>query len=237
MAPLSGCIVILITAEAEWKVTMGFYGVTNPESGPYASFRNTILVSGRTQPVVFVYSGSGKIAAAAASQFAVDHWCPSLLVNVGTCGGFDGDVAEGEVILAEQTAVYDICEQSGGQQIMEVRFTTNLKLPWQNPPYPLNAKPGVIVSADRDLVPVEIQSLREKFGAVAADWESAAVAHVVRTINNIECLIVRACSYIVGNAGSTIYGSSIAFELQVSKVMPPLLETLPEWLMMAGKSE
>ncbi len=234
MASPSGCIVIIITAEAEWKVTMGCYGVKNSDNGPYASFRKTIQVSNRTQPVVFVYSGSGKIAAAAASQFALDHWCPPLLVNVGTCGGFDGDVTEGDVILAERTAVYDICEQSGGQQNMELRFTTDLKLPWQNPPYPLNAKPGVIVSADRDLVPVEIPSLREKFGAMAADWESAAVAHVVRTINKIDCLILRTVSDVVGHTGSPIYGSNIVFERQVSKVMPPLLKTLPEWLRMAG---
>ena len=234
MTSPSGCIVILITAEAEWKVTMGYYGVKSPESGPYTSFRQTIKTSDRIHPVVFVYSGSGKIAAAAASQFAIDHWCPPLLVNIGTCGGFDGDVADGDVILVERTAVYDICERSGGQQGMEIRFTTDLKLPWQTPPYPLNAKPGVIVSADRDLVPVEIPSLREKFGAVAADWESAAVAHVVRAINQIDCLILRIVSDVVGDSGSPIYGSNIVFEHQVNKVMPLLLETLPEWLRMAG---
>jgi adenosylhomocysteine nucleosidase len=233
MASLSGGIVILINAEVEWRVALGYYGVESSGFGPYASFRQSINDSDRIHPVVFVYSGSGKIAAAAASQFALDHWHPHLLVNVGTCGGFDGDVAEGDVILAERTAAYDICERSGGQQIMEDRFTTALKLPWQNPPYPQNAKPGVIVSADRDLDPVEIPGLRERFGAMAADWESAAVAHVVRSINKIDCLILRTVSDVVGHTGSPIYGCDIVFERQVCKVLPPLLAALPEWLRIA----
>lgn len=233
MASLSGGIVIMINAEVEWRVALGYYGVESSGTGPYASFRQSINDSDRIHPVVFVYSGSGKIAAAAASQFAVDRWSPSLLVNVGTCGGFDGDVAEGDVILVQRTAVYDICEQSGGQQNMEARFTTDLKLPWQVPPFPMNAKPGIIVSADRDLVPAEIPDLRESFGAVAADWESASIAYVVRTINKIDCLILRSVSDVVGHAGSLIYESNTVFEHQVRKVLPPLLETLPEWLKMA----
>jgi adenosylhomocysteine nucleosidase len=233
MASPSGCVVVLITADEEWKVTMACYGVKRSDPGPYASFRQQISVSDRIQSIVFVHSGSGKIAAAAGSQFAIDHWRPTLIVNLGTCGGFDGDVAEGDVILAERTAVYDLCERSGGQEEMLERFTTDLKLPWQKSPYPLNAKPGVIVSADRDLDPAEIPRLRENFGAVAADWESAAVAHVVRDINKVDCLIVRTVSDVVGPAGSFIYGSDTVFERQVRKVLPPLLETLPEWLRMA----
>jgi len=234
MVASSGGIVILINAEAEWQVALGFYRVKNIDPGPYASFKQSIGATDRIQQVVFVYGGSGKIAAASASQFAIDHWNPNLLVNVGTCGGFEGDVIEGEVILAERTSVYDICERSGGQQNMERRFTTDTKLPWQIPPYPKNTKPGIIVSADRDLDPAEIPGLRERYGAIAADWESASVAYVVQTVNKVDCLILRAVSDVVGHAGSPIYGSNIVFEDRVRRVMPPLLEALPDWLRMAG---
>ena len=52
--------------------------------------------------VIFFQGGWGKIAAAASTQYVIDFWRPDLLVNLGTCGGFAGEIARGEIILVEK---------------------------------------------------------------------------------------------------------------------------------------
>lgn len=228
-------VVVIICSGTEWDLVVETYAAQErlERADAFEWFTKRLPVGGNLPPVAFVFSGAGKIDAASGTQFAIDRWQPSLVVNFGTCGGFDGDVDEGNVILAMRTAVYDIAECSDGQEEMEERFTTDLALPWLKPPYPLDVKPGVIISADRDLRPRDIPRLREHFNAVAADWESAAVAHVAKARNGTDCLIVRAVSDVVSASGSIIYGNKDCFREQVRKVMPPLLESLPDWLGMA----
>lgn len=227
--------VVLIAADAEWQVVRAeeHYRACRIGAGPFEWFRC------HGQPVVFVRSGCGKIGAAAAVQHAIDRWAPRLVLNLGTCGGFEpADVTEGEVILASRTIVYDMVERSGGQCRMEQRFTTDLRYPWLKPPYPGSARVETIVSADQDVNPEQVALLHARFGAVAGDWESAAVAHVAKTVNGVDCLILRVVSDLVSPNGGTIYGqgegASKLFDQHVRKVFPPLLETLPDWLRLAG---
>jgi nucleoside phosphorylase len=63
--------------------------------------------------VLFFWGGWGKIAAAGSTQYVIDRWRPQLLVNLGTCGGFDGAIERDMVVLAIKTVVYDIVEQMG----------------------------------------------------------------------------------------------------------------------------
>lgn len=230
--------VVLICAKPEWYTTTDYYGA-DVQLGAFPWFTTEIPVSGRSVPVPFVHSGSGKVAAAAATQFAVDKWGPTLVVNLGTCGGFEGsELKEGNIILVRRTAIYDVIERSGGQQEMEDRFTTELQYPWLRPPYPACARPGVIASADQDVDPERVESLRQSFDAIAGDWESGAIAYVAKTINKTDCLIVRTVSDVVGASGSPICGTrdenGQQFEKRVRKVFPALLDSLPEWLERTG---
>ena len=43
----------------------------------------------------------------------IGRWCPDLLVNLGTGGGFAGLIVPGEIVLADRTVVYDIVDQMG----------------------------------------------------------------------------------------------------------------------------
>jgi adenosylhomocysteine nucleosidase len=89
----------------------------------------------------------------------------------------------------------------------------------------------LLVSGDRDLLVQEIPWLREKFGAVAGDWESGAIAWVAKR-NAVRCLILRGVSDLVGAVGGEAYDGNIqVFRDNAAIIMRRLIEALPEWLM------
>ena len=62
-----------------------------------------------------------------------------------------------------------------------VKFLQNhpwFDLTWLGAPDPSPVRRVALVSADRDLLPEEIPVLAARFGAVAGDWESGAIAWV-----------------------------------------------------------
>jgi adenosylhomocysteine nucleosidase len=88
---------------------------------------------------------------------------------------------------------------------------------------------GLIVSADRDILPADIPLLVERYGAVAADWESGAIAWVATT-NGVRCLILRGVTDLVGEPGGEAYGKIELFHERTRDVMHRLLELLPHML-------
>ncbi len=107
----------------------------------------------------FFYGGWGKIAAAASTQYVIDRWQPDLLVNLGTCGGFAGQIERGEIILVDKTVVYDIYEQMGDFDAHIAHFTTQIDLDWLPQPYPTPVRRALLVSGDRDLLVEDIPML------------------------------------------------------------------------------
>ena len=89
----------------------------------------------------------------------------------------------------------------------------------------------VLVSADRDILPGDIPDLRARFSAVAADWESGAIAWVAQR-NGVPCLILRGVTDLVGTGGEA-YGDLDAFVRATDAVMRRLLEGLPGWISLA----
>jgi adenosylhomocysteine nucleosidase len=71
--------------------------------------------------------------------------------------------------------------------------------------------------------------LIQKYGAVAADWESGAIAWVANR-NGTRLLILRAVSDLVGGDGGEAYGNYDLFIARTKEVMRGLFEILPEWL-------
>jgi adenosylhomocysteine nucleosidase len=104
------------------------------------------------KPYLFFQGGWGKIAAAAWTQYVIDRWRPKLLVNLGTCGGFEGRIERGEILLVEKTIVYDITEQMGDAQQAIDHYSTEIDLTWLGEPYPLAVQRSLLVSGDRDLM-------------------------------------------------------------------------------------
>ena len=173
------------------------------------------------------HSGWGKIASAGTMQYVIDTYSPDLIVNMGTCGGFEGAVEPGDVILVDQTYVYDIVELMGDLDIAPY-YASSLDLSWLAEPYPHPAQRGMIASADSDLPPEKIPFLKS-LGAIAADWESAALAWIAQK-NNTHLLILRAVSDIVSEQGGEAYDNIEIFNQRTKAIMEELVRQLPDWL-------
>jgi adenosylhomocysteine nucleosidase len=108
-------------------------------------------------------------------------------------------------------------------------YSTGLDLSWLKQPYPHPVRKGLLVSADRDIVMEDIPQLVSNYGAVAADWESGAIAWVAKK-NNVRCFILRGVSDLVGGQGGDAYGIIDLFRERTKIVMKKLLEQLSDWL-------
>ncbi len=156
-----------------------------------------------------------------------------MLVNLGTCGGLQGQIEKGEILLVEETLVYDIFEQMGDAETALATYSTHLDLAWLREPFPAPVRRGRLVSADRDIFPTDVAMLKERYHAVAADWESGAIAWVAGC-NNTRCLILRGVTDLVGETGGEAYGQIDVFHEQARQIMTRLVEELPGWLRSAG---
>lgn len=218
---------MLVSAGSEWRGVLARFPGAQLRRSPFGDWFETRL---ENHPAVgFFFGGWGKISAAASTQWVVDHWQPDLLINLGTCGGFAGCVQRGEVILAEGTLAYDIIEMmSDPQQALDF-YTTRFDLSWLREPYPHPVRRTWMLSADRDLQPADIPGLAERFGAVAADWESAAIGWVARQ-NGLPCLILRGVSDLVSPVGGEAYDHVEVFHSAAQEILAGLVAALPRWL-------
>ncbi|MGD0610997.1 MAG: 5'-methylthioadenosine/S-adenosylhomocysteine nucleosidase [Anaerolineales bacterium] len=218
--------VILISADAEWLAIRQILPQVKIRA---TALGETFLTRMRSARVRFYHGGWGRISAAATAQYVLDHYHPDLLINLGTCGGFAGRIQRGTILLVEKTAVYDILEQMTDPQSAIDAYTTTLDLSWLVDALPHPVQRGLLVSGDRDLLPEDIPILTEKYGAVAADWESGAIAWVAQR-NRVRCLILRGVTDLVGPNGGEAYGNLELFQSRTREVMQTLIGQLPDWL-------
>ena len=216
--------VVLVSAIAEWRAVKPMFPDAKIEYFPYGECFDAVVGS---YALRLFHSGWGKIASAATMQFVIDKDLPELIVNLGTCGGFEGLVRQGEIILVDQTYVYDIVELMGDLDITTY-YASSLDLSWLTEPYPHPVRRGLIASADSDLPPDRISFLKQK-GAIAADWESAALAWVARK-NNARLLILRGVSDMVSEVGGEAYNNIEVFNERARGIMERLIRQLPDWL-------
>ncbi len=217
---------ILISAEAEWRATRALFPDAIYSQSPFGEHFKRKL---NHWECIYFQGGWGKISAAASAQYVIDHFKPDLLVNLGTCGGFSGEILKGEIVLVEKTVVYDIFEQMGDFDEHISHYSTKIDLDWLKAPLPQSVRRTLMVSGDRDLLQVDIPLLKERYQAVAGDWESGAIAWVAQR-NQTPLLILRGVTDLVGEQGSAAYGDLNYFENAAHEIMHKLLKTLPDWL-------
>jgi len=217
-------ISVIISANAEWEGIKPIYPAIKMEHYVYGECFQTIL---NHLPIMFFHTGWGKTASAGALQYILTVYSPDLVINLGTCGGFKDVVNQGDLILVEKTFMYDIVELMETLDISDY-YASDLDLSWLAGPDPHPVRRGIIASADSDLPPDKIPFLKSQ-GALAADWESAALAWVARK-NNARLLILRAVSDIVSEEGGEAYDNIEIFNERAKEIMQQLVEQLPEWL-------
>lgn len=218
--------IILISAEAEWRAVQAVYPDAVYSRSPFGEYFSS---NSTGWECIYFQGGWGKISAAASAQYVIDHFKPDLLVNLGTCGGFSGEIQRGEIVLVEKTVVYDIFEQMGDTDAPIAHYTTEIDLDWLKGSDPHSVRRTLLVSGDRDLLQEELPKLKERFQAVAGDWESGAIAWVAQR-NQTPLLILRGVTDLVGEQGSAAYGDLNYFEKAALEIMQNLLKTLPGWL-------
>jgi adenosylhomocysteine nucleosidase len=218
-------IVVLVSAITEWVAVVNTLAPTDMQATPYGECFDAKIGS---WAVTFFHAGWGKAASAGGMQYVIDHYSPDLTVNLGTCGGFEGEIELDEVILVERTFIYDIVELMGDYGSVPDYYASTLDLSWLPEPYPYPVRSGTLASADSDLQPEKILQLKAQ-GAIAADWESAALAWVANK-NDARLLILRAVSDLVSEESGEAYDNIGLYQQRTKAIMRRLIEQLPNWL-------
>jgi len=217
-------IVLIISAIAEWNAVKEIFPNLEIAQSPYGE---SAKIKINEREIKMYHSGWGKIASAGMMQYVINQDRPDVIINLGTCGGFEGDVNQGDVVLVEKTFVYDIVELMGDLNIVEY-YASTLDLSWLPEPHPFPVRRGLIASADSDLPPNKIAYLKSQ-GAIAGDWESGALAWVANK-NNVRLLILRGVSDLVNENEGEAYDNLSLFEERTKDVMKKLFEQLPSWI-------
>lgn len=217
-------IIIIISAIAEWNAVKEIFPELIVMQSPYGDFSKLKL---DPWDLTLYHSGWGKIASAGMMQYVIDHYQPDLIVNLGTCGGFEGVIDQGEIVLVDGTIIYDIVELMGDLNIKSY-YASSLDLSWLPEPYPYPVRRGLLASADSDLPPNKIAFLKSE-GAIAGDWESGALAWVANK-NGARLLILRAVSDLVNEKEGEAYDNLPLFEERTKGIMRILFDQLPGWL-------
>ncbi len=220
-------VVVLISASMEWKAVLARFTPAPPrlERSPYGALFETTL-AGRS--VLFLHGGYGKVAAAGSTQWAIDTFHPKLLVNLGTCGGFEGVAQVGDIIAVDETIIYDLVELMGDASETIADYSTTLPRVW---PEALANKVrfAKMLSADRDLDPAAVPALKARFHGIAGDWESGAIAYTAAK-NGTTVLILRSVSDVVHPQGDVLYGAPGGFEAAAAREMVRLVALLEQAL-------
>jgi adenosylhomocysteine nucleosidase len=82
---------------------------------------------------LFFHEGWGKVAAAGSTQYVIDQFKPTIPINLGTCGGFEGEIERAEVVRADKTIIYDILDSK--EAIAD--YTTSIDLSWLGKTFPV----------------------------------------------------------------------------------------------------
>lgn len=218
-------IVVLISAITEWLAVKDVLSTVELQATPYGE---SFVADLSGMDYTFFHAGWGKAASAGAMQFVLDRFSPDLTVNLGTCGGFEGSIGLNDIVLVERTFMYDIVELMGDYSSVPDYYASNLDLSWLPEPYPYPVQRGTLASADSDLLPERIPHLKES-GAIAADWESAALAWVARK-SRARLLILRAVSDLVSDEGGEAYDNITLYRERTRVIMQRLIEQLPAWV-------
>lgn len=217
-------VVVMISANIEWNAVKEIF--PSLEIAPFAYGDMATMNLGGYE-LKLIHSGWGKVASAGAVQYVIDHDRPDLIVNLGTCGGFEGVAEVGDIVLVERTFIYDIVELIGDPNVLE-HYASSLDLGWLAEPHPYPVRKGIIASADSDLPPARIAYLKS-MGAIAGDWESGALAWVANK-NAARLLILRGVSDAVSEGGGEAYDNLPLYEERTKFIMQKLFDQLPGWL-------
>jgi adenosylhomocysteine nucleosidase len=186
----------------EWEALKKIYPEENYQNSLWGEY---FFKKVQNQNILFFHEGWGKVSAAGATQYLIDKFNPEIIINLGTCGGFEGEIERFDIVLADKTIIYDIREAMGDSKDAIADYTTQIDLTWLGENYPTKVRKTLLLSADKDLQIDEIEQLKKEYAAVAGDWETGAIAYIANR-NKKKLLILRGVSDLVSNQQGEAYG-------------------------------
>ena len=213
---------VLLSANAEWAAVKSAFGGLAIEHSPYGEYFFQGIGDER---VLFFHGGLGKVAAAASTQYVIDHFRPARLINIGTCGGVEGRIGRFDVVVPDKLVIYDIYNAIGDDPD-EGYYVTALDLPAH---FPTPAIRTTLYSADRDLTPATLREIEDRYHPVAVDWESGAIAWVAKR-NQTPLLIMRGVSDLISLKKGEAEGNGALWVENTRRIMSALVANLPQWM-------
>ncbi len=216
-------IPVLVSANGEWEAVKAILQPTEIKQSPLGAYFQ-IEIEG--QPCLFFHSGWGKIASAASTQYVIDHYQPELIINIGTCGGFSGPSQVGEILLVNETLIYDIVERMDDPVAALNHYRTKNNTSWITHPLPAGTRRARIASADQDIDFRAYDLLTKTHQTAAADWETGAFAWVAAR-NHTPWLALRAVSDLVSPQFSETDREVDLWRSRLAQLMAKILSDLP----------
>ena len=212
---------VIISANAEWEAVKSMGPDSCIEHSPYGEYFQSIVGD---DPTLFFHGGWGKVAAAASTQYVIDHFKSQYLINLGTCGGIEGRINRFDIVAVERTVIYDIHEAMGESQQAVAHYITNLEVPRELPASIIRT---TMYSADRDLTPHYLRELEKRYRPRVVDWESGSIAWVAKR-NRMPLLILRGVTDMVSLDKAEADGNLALFRENARHVMESLIRDLPK---------
>ena len=216
-------IPVLVSANGEWDALLSILQPSQVHQSPLGAFFQAKIAA---QPCLFFHSGWGKIATAASTQYVIDLHKPSLLINIGTCGGFSGASKVGETLLVTETLIYDIVERMDNPTEALAHYSTRNDISWIVHPLPKGTRPARVISADQDIDCAAFDLLTKTFFADAADWETGSFAWVASR-NRVPWLALRGVSDLVTPQASETDNKVDLWRSRLDQLMRSILTDLP----------
>ncbi len=159
--------------------------------------------------VILNQSGIGKVAAAMSTAILFERFAPDCVINTGSAGGFDPQLAVGDIVLSVQVRHHDVDVTAFGYEIGQV---PNMPAAFVADTHLLElarrciqqidgvqVKAGLICTGDQFMCkPEHITQVRAHFPEMlAAEMEAAAIAQVCYQFK-VPFVIVRSLSDIAG---------------------------------------
>lgn len=190
-------------------MTIGIIAPMDKEIKKYKEIFNLELVnktlnifegSFKDKRIVLCLSGIGKVNAAATTQYLIDKYKPSIIINSGCAGSLTEEVKVLDTIIANYVTYHDFnpirimeaCVPDNGLVKTDDSIIKNLKtiLEKNNIKYHI----GGIASGDCFVTSSEIRdAIYSRTKCLAVDMESASIGHISKK-NNIPFIIIRSIS-------------------------------------------
>ena len=154
---------------------------------------------------VLAICGIGKVNSAICAQTMALKFSVDFILNIGLAGASNKKLSIGDIVIAENVVQHDVDTSPLGDPVGMVSTINLINIPCNknlsnkalnfiSKKYINNVLLGTIASADKFVCSkVELNKIKERFGAIAVDMEAGSIAQVCY-LNNVKFICVKIIS-------------------------------------------